>query len=258
MKIRNPKGFENLAGLEYLEESLSQKIRAILFDLDGTLRINLPPAGEVFAECVKGMGIEASQEDLTRAERWEHFYFANSLEIQEDNKKYEGDDKGYWVNFTKRRLVALGVHRNRASEIARFVSDCMESNYDPKPSLPDGLHELLKNLKEKGYVLGVVSNRGEPLHEELESLGLKDYFQFSLAGGEVESFKPDPGIFKYALQRAGTSADETIYVGDNYFADVVGALRAGLVPVLFDPNLLFPDADCAVIRSFDELNALVA
>lgn len=236
---------------------MSKKFKAILFDLDGTLRINLPPAGEVFSECIAGMGIEATHEDHIRAERWEHFYFANSLEIQDDMKKFDGDDKAFWVNFTKRRLVALGVHHGKAAELARNVSDCMEANHKPDASLPGGIHDLLKSLKDKGYVLGVVSNREEPFHDELDSLGLRDYFDFTLAGGEVDSFKPDPGIFTRALELAGTSAHETLYIGDNYFADVVGSLRAGLVPVLFDPSLLFPEAECAVIRSFDELHGLL-
>ena len=55
----------------------------------------------------------------------------------------------------------------------------------------------------------------------------------------------------------GTSALETMYIGDNYFADVVGSLRAGLVPVLYDPISLFPDTGCAVIKSFDELTELL-
>ena len=83
------------------------------------------------------------------------------------------------------------------------------------------------------------------------------YFRFALAGGEVDAFKPDPRIFEHALERAGTSAAETIYVGDNYFADILGSSRAGLVPVLFDPAGLFPEADCAVIRSFHEFPALL-
>lgn len=236
---------------------MSRKIKAILFDLDGTLRIDLPPAREFFSDCIREMGIEPSEEDHIRAERWEHFYFASSLEIQADSETFKDDEKGFWVNFLKRRLVALGVQGQKASELARRVSECMESNYKPEASLPDGIHDLLKALKDKGYALGVVSNRGEPFHDELESLGLKDYFRFSLAGGEVDSYKPDPGIFKRALELSGTSAHETMYIGDNYFADVVGSLRAGLVPVLFDPNLLFPEAGCVVIRSLAELHGLL-
>jgi FMN phosphatase YigB (HAD superfamily) len=53
------------------------------------------------------------------------------------------------------------------------------------------------------------------------------------------------------------TAPETVYVGDNYYADILGARRAGLQPVLYDPNLIFPDADCATIRSFDELISII-
>ena len=75
----------------------------------------------------------------------------------------------------------------------------------------------------------------------------------SLAGGEVDSYKPDPGLFNHALNRAHLAPNEAIYVGDNYFADVVGSRRAGLRPVLYDPDMIFPEADCITIRSFNEL-----
>jgi len=86
---------------------------------------------------------------------------------------------------------------------------------------------------------------------------LRHHFDFTLAGGEVQSFKPERGIFDEGLRRAGTSASETMYVGDNYFADVVGSRRAGLWPVLYDPDIIFPDADCTTMRSFDELNSII-
>jgi putative hydrolase of the HAD superfamily len=78
-----------------------------------------------------------------------------------------------------------------------------------------------------------------------------------MAGGEVDSYKPEPGIFEHALQRGNVTAQETIYIGDNYFADVVGARRAGLRPVLYDPQGVFPGADCTTIKSFDELKSIL-
>ncbi len=74
----------------------------------------------------------------------------------------------------------------------------------------------------------------------------------------MNSYKPDKVIFKRALELAGTSADETMYIGDNYFADVMGAHRSGLTPVLYDPTKLFPDTGgFAFIRSFAELPELL-
>lgn len=232
-------------------------IKAILFDLDGTLRHHIPPGGEVFTEYVVGLGIPISEEARRRAARWEHFYFANSLEIRADTQKYGSDEQAFWVNFGRRRLTAMGCSPAQAEALAPQVSSHMRESYKPEVWIPPELGALLPSLKEAGFVLGVVSNRDEPYAQVLEEMGLDGYFKFSLAGGEVDSFKPDPGIFLEALKRAGTSASETMYVGDNYFADVVGSQRAGLRPVLYDPKRLFPDAACAVIESFDQLPGLL-
>ena len=58
-------------------------------------------------------------------------------------------------------------------------------------------------------------------------------------------------------ERVNLSPQEVVYVGDNYYADVVGARRAGLRPVLYDPLGIFPDPDCTTIKSFDELNSII-
>ena len=233
---------------------LSNPIKAVLFDLDGTLRHHIPSAGDVFVDYARSMGLRISEEDHIRAEHWVHHYFAFSLELQADGNLFKDDLKGFWVNFTKRRLVALGIGTTQAVEFAPQASAYMQEFYKPEVHVPPDVYPLLESLKRSGYVLGVVSNREEPYHDEIKNIKLDSYFQFILAGGEVNSFRL---IFKHALELAGTSAQETLYIGDNYFADVVGARRAGLIPVLYDPISLFPDADCAIIKSFTELPALL-
>lgn len=231
--------------------------KAILFDLDGTLRHHLPSGGEVFVKYLRSLGVQFSAADELRAVRWEHYYFANSPEIQEDNRAFKENIGAFWVNFARRRMVAMGIPESRAVELAPQVSAYMEQNHKPEVVVPGEIPLILASLKDAGYVLGVISNRSEPYHEELKNLNLETYFDFSLAGGEVNSFKPDPRIFERGLELAGISAGEAIYVGDNYFADVVGSRRAGLTPVLYDPINIFPDAECAVIKSFDELHDLL-
>ena len=235
----------------------SNRFKAVLFDLDGTLRHHIPAAGDVFVEYLRKLGLNISVEDHTRSEHWTHFYFASSLEIQADGKQYAGDRAGFWVNFTKRRIVSLGIQPAQATELAPQVSKYMYEGYKPAVHIPQDAIRLLETLKSSGYMLGVVSNREEPYLEEIQQMNLDGYFKFLLAGGEVASFKPDRVIFERALELAGTSAQETIYVGDNYFADVIGARRAGLMPVLYDPISLFHEPDCAVIKSFDELYELL-
>jgi len=231
-------------------------IKAILFDLDGTLRHHLPSGSDVFNRYAASLGIPFDAEDATRASRWEHYYFANSPELRADNQDYaEGDP--FWANYGRRRLVALGCSLRQAEELSPQFHAHMRDNHKPTVHVPEEARTLISTLKEAGYILGVVSNREERFDRQIEEMRFNDLFHFTLAGGEVKSFKPDPGIFEEALRRAGTSAPETMYVGDNYFADVVGSRRAGLRPVLYDPKGLFPDAGCAVIQSFDQLPALL-
>lgn len=235
-----------------------KNIKAILFDLDGTLRHHLPNGGEVFLDYLNSINIQYSGEDKLRAERWEHFYFASSREIQADNIQFKGDINAFWINYTKRRLIALGLSEAQASELAPNLSKHMSEGYKPQVIVPDEVPSVLTQLKEANYILGVVSNREDPFQKELDEMNLTSYFDFLLAAGEVGSFKPDTKIFHHALGMANAGADEAMYIGDNYFADIVGSNQAGLTPVLYDPTNLFPDApDCHIIQSFNQLHDLL-
>jgi putative hydrolase of the HAD superfamily len=71
---------------------------------------------------------------------------------------------------------------------------------------------------------------------------------------EVGSNKPEPPIFLAALDRAGVSASEAVYVGDQYDTDVVGARGVGIKPILIDRYGLMPEvSDCPRIRSLPEV-----
>jgi HAD superfamily hydrolase (TIGR01549 family) len=232
-------------------------IKAILFDFDGTLRHSLPSGGEVFTNYVINQGLPVTDEDRRRAAIWEHYYFANSPEIQADHKKFNSEGDGFWFNFAHRRLVALGCPPEVISDLGPKVSAHMQEAYNPENWIPEEVHTVIPELRDAGYTLGVVSNRDNPYQDEIEGLEMRDYFHFSLAAGEVKSWKPEPGIFYAALERAKSNAQETLYIGDNYFADVVGARRAGLRPVLYDLQGLFYEPGCPVIASFDELTGVV-
>jgi putative hydrolase of the HAD superfamily len=129
--------------------------------------------------------------------------------------------------------------------------------YRPESIVPEDVRRTLPQLKQAGYILAVISNRNEPFQQLLHEHGIGEYFDFSLAAGEVKVWKPDPGLFEHALQRVGLTPADVIYVGDNYYADVVGSRQAGLQPVLYDPLGIFPEPGCPTIKSFDELNSII-
>ena len=232
-------------------------IKAIFFDLDGTLRHSVPSGGEVFTDYVKTLGLPVNDEARLRAMRWEHFYWASSVDLRDDLLAHSGETEKFWIEYSRRRLIALDASEEWAVEFAPKTSVHMGEFYKPESVVPDDVRRVLPQLKESGYILGVISNRDKPFQDLLHDHGIGQFFDFSLAAGEVSVFKPDPGVFEHGLQRVNLSAKEVIYVGDNYYADVVGARSAGLTPVLYDPLGIFPDPDCAAIESFDELNSVL-
>ena len=62
----------------------NHKIKAIFFDLDGTLRHSVPEGGQVSDEYVRTLGLQLHEEDILRAARWEYLYWANSADLRDD------------------------------------------------------------------------------------------------------------------------------------------------------------------------------
>ena len=232
-------------------------IKAVFFDLDGTLRHSVPSGGEVFTDYVITLGLRVNEESRLRALRWEHLYWANSEDLRDDLLAHSFDTERFWIEYSRRRLIALGASPQWAREYAAKTSVHMGEFYKPESIIPEDVRRALPQLKEAGYILGVISNRDKPFQDVLQDHGISEFFDFSLAAGEINIFKPEPGVFEHALQQVNVAPKETVYVGDNYYADVVGARRAGLQPILYDPLGVFPDPDCTIIKSFDELNSAI-
>jgi putative hydrolase of the HAD superfamily len=232
-------------------------IKAIFFDLDGTLRHSVPSGGEVFTDYVMTLGLQVNEEARLNALRWEHLYWASSVDLRDDLLAHSIDTENFWIGYSQRRLIALGASPEWSVEAAPNVSKHMGEFYKPESVIPEDVRRALPQLKEAGYILGVISNRDKPFQDVLQDHGIGEFFDFALAAGEVNVFKPEPGIFEHALRRVNLFPKEATYVGDNYYADVVGARRAGLQPVLYDPIGIFPDPDCPRIKSFDELNSII-
>jgi len=237
--------------------NLSNGIKAIFFDLDGTLRHSVPSGGDVLTDYVISLGIHIHDGDRLRAMRWEHEYWASSVDLREDIIAHSVDTERFWIEYSRRRLMALGVSPALAVELAPKTSAHMGEMYRPESIIPEDVRRTLPQLKQAGYYMAVLSNRDKPFDNILLSHNISEFFEYSLAAGEVDIFKPDPRVFTHALSQTNQIADESVYIGDNYYADVIGAQRAGLRPILYDPNGIFPEADCPTIKSFDELTSVL-
>jgi putative hydrolase of the HAD superfamily len=233
-------------------------IRAIFYDLDGTLRTSVPLGRDVFAQQAAALGLETSAEALRRAAIWEHRYFAESTEIISDREAFQDDSRAFWLNYSFRQLQALGATPDQARELAPQLNAYMGEHYRPQDIIFEDVHKTLRVLREGGFFLGVMSNRFEPYNDYLDERGLGELFDLVVHAGQAGIRKPNPEVFHFMLDQAGFSPSESMYVGDNYFADVVGARRAGLLPVLFDRHQLFETPDCPVITEHAQLLDILA
>lgn len=233
-------------------------IRAVFYDLDGTLRGNRPAGRVVFADRAAALGLPITPETRRRAALWEHFYFAESPELVYDRAAYQDDRRAFWLNYAVRQLQVLGASEEQARALAPQITAYMNEQFNPQDVVLEGVPETLRALRESGYFLGLLSNRFEPYDDYLNELGLSGFFHLVVHAGEAGIRKPHPEVFHYLLQKAGFRPEESIYIGDNYFADVAGARRAGMLGVLYDREGLFENPDCPVIRAHSQILELLS
>lgn len=94
--------------------------------------------------------------------------------------------------------------------------------------------EMLDSLRERGYKLGMVTNRpfaGPAFHEEIEELGLGDVFDVMSISCDVGYMKPHPEIYRHALEALDVAPENAVMVGDSLVADVAGAQALGMTGV---------------------------
>lgn len=117
--------------------------------------------------------------------------------------------------------------------------------------------QAMRRLRVVGYRLAVVSNWEPSLANTLDRLGIRHYFESVITSSEEGVWKPDPGLFRIALERLSAPAERTISVGDHFERDFIAARHAGLQAVLLDRFNDHPEVSPRV-RTLTELLALLA
>lgn len=126
--------------------------------------------------------------------------------------------------------------------LAGVPAELRERTWSDWLPFPESLPVLLL-LKSLGYRCGLITNWDVTAPAVLARLGLDRLLSPLVVSSEVGLQKPDARIFEMALDAVGARAQDAVYVGDNYWADVIGAERAGLRAVLVDRH---PEWDGAV------------
>jgi putative hydrolase of the HAD superfamily len=129
----------------------------------------------------------------------------------------------------RRLLSEFGVDVSD-DELLRFL-DAEHEAWAPARKLAATTHAMLESLRERGLKVGLVSNAIDPpdlLHRDLERFGVAERLDAALFSSEVGRRKPDPLIFRQALERLDVAAGAALFVGDTLATDVAGAAALGM------------------------------
>ena len=101
----------------------------------------------------------------------------------------------------------------------------------------DGTITSLEYLKIKGYILHIITNGFEEVqHIKLKESGLDKYLDVVVTSEQVGKRKPHMMVFDYALKKSGATKDDSIMIGDDLHADIIGARNFGMDQVYYNPD----------------------
>ncbi len=157
-------------------------------------------------------------------------------------------DHGFWWIFHTHLLEDLG--ENRDGLVQELVQNTQKSaNWDQ--ILPD-TRKALDRIAAR-YRIAVISNADGKIENVLSRCGIADCFESITDSGIVGFEKPRPEIFDAALRAMNARPDESLYVGDVYSVDYVGARNARMQAVLFDVSGAYRDRQEPRVESVEEL-----
>jgi len=230
--------------------------RAVFFDAGHTLVYAHPDLRTIYAEVTASLGARLEPERFAAA--FGPAFKAGVKEFAADGRASDAQDLAMWRGITRRihDALRLDVPFETWFEAlwTRFGSPASWRVYDD-------VVETLDRLRRRGLRLGVVSNWDSRLRGIAEGLGLAARVDFLVISAEAGVRKPDPGIFRLALEKAGVRPEEALHVGDLAEEDVLGAQRAGVRAALIERSTRMVDASAVpgvpILRSLAELDALL-
>jgi putative hydrolase of the HAD superfamily len=211
-------------------------IKAVLFDLNGTLVKRSLSNSEMYQRILEQLEIHVSVKVVERA------FIKVKNEIGSESEKLCGkipisEHYNMWNSYI---LKNLGIE-DCNGEISREVNSkwidvsTIKVHADTK--------SMLVYLRYKGLKTGIVSGLHEvEIRKMLENGGLSiEFFDIIVGTDTIKKRKPDPEIFRYAIQQLGIKPQEAIYVGDDLERDYRAAERVGMVPFLLSKSEKVPE-----------------
>jgi putative hydrolase of the HAD superfamily len=162
-------------------------------------------------------------------------------------------DHGFWWTFHTHLLNQRNAFD--ASVRDQLVENTQNSaNWD---QILPGTREALERIRTR-YAIAVISNADGRIDAVLSRCGICDCFASITDSGNVGHEKPHPEIFAAALRDMKADPAESLYVGDVYSVDYIGARKAGMDAVLFDVSGAYRGRELPRVESLAELESWLA
>ncbi len=229
--------------------------KLVLFDLDGTLLCQQPTLHQTLLTFLEELGCRPDHEAQAAGARWADQYWAQA-DSADRMQEFHQDKSAFWPVYAQQYLSAMDLSEDILDSIVEEIVQSLTESFKPEVKLAEYSKDLLWRLRARQVMTGLVSNRHHPLTGLAIDLGLIDLFDFTLSAGQIGRRKPDGLIFEQALAMAGhISPNEAVYIGDNYYTDVVGAHSAGLSAILIDRHDAYGHflEDCLIVHQLRDV-----
>jgi putative hydrolase of the HAD superfamily len=236
-----------------------EPVRAVLFDFGHTL-VDFHRTQEALHD--------AYQQIRARIEAVAYMEVPELLDLVErvaggvDRLVTESYEQGRMEELDQAALFreALGaIGFDLPDDVLAHIVALDHSAYSNSLSVEPDVLDTLDRLRGEGYRLGLVSNLTlvpDLVREDLARMGLVERLDAALFSSEVGVRKPDPRIFRQALERLGAEPGETVFVGDRLYDDVGGAQAVGMRAVHTRQFRQEDDADYAPDAVIEDLGEL--
>jgi len=192
------------------------RVKALLFDAGDVLYYRSEKE-RYFRQYLKGLNLEPN-DDLV----------AEKYTLRQQAYRGEITQKEYHTSI----LNAYGINQQNQLELGLAAIKQDEENVE----FFKGARETLVELKEQGYLLGIVTDTANPIHVKLkwfERGGFGHVWDSITSSMDIGVRKPDPKIFQAALDQLGVSAGETLFLGHKT-SELEGARSGGMKTIAFN------------------------
>jgi putative hydrolase of the HAD superfamily len=169
-------------------------------------------------------------------------------------------DHSFWWMFYSQLLSEIGINDrvNDEDESAAIRDQLVAAirnsgNWD---TIRPGTAEQLRAIGER-YQIAVISNADGRIEDVLQKCGIARCFRTITDSGLVGYEKPHPEIFRHALNSMKAAPEESLYVGDVYSVDYLGATGAGMQALLMDVPGAYRDKGVPRVESLEQLQVVL-